>query len=79
MPPAGELAPTHDPGPFELAQSLGEDVGTRVGQTGPQVGKAFWAKQQLTHDQQRPTLAHEIEGVGRGAPVVVCAHSRHAG
>jgi hypothetical protein len=56
----------HHPGPLELAQALGEDVGARVGQAGPQVGEVLGAGQQLPGDQERSSLGRYAWDGGDG-------------
>jgi hypothetical protein len=58
-------------------QTLGEHVRADARQAGTQISEPLRAEQQLAHDQQRPALADEVEGVGRAAPVFVAASGRH--
>ena len=63
---------------FEFAQSLGEDVRAHPRETGPKVGEALRAEQELANHEERPPLSDEVESAGDAAPVVVRASSGHA-
>jgi len=69
----GKPAPAHDRHSLELRQPLRENIRADAGQALPQVGEALGAEHQLAHDQQRPALADEVEGMSRRASVVVAA------
>ena len=62
---------------LELTQPLGQHVRARVGQPGPQVGEPLRAEQEFPDHEQRPPLAHQVEGVGRRAAVEVVAPWSH--
>ena len=49
----------------QLAQTLGQHVGTPVGQPGGEVAEPLRSEQQVAHDEQGPALTDEIERVGR--------------
>jgi hypothetical protein len=51
----------HDAGFRHLTQTLGQDVRAGPWHARAQVGKPFRAEQQFPHDQQRPSLANEVE------------------
>ena len=44
-----------------------------------EVGEALRAEQQLAHDQQRPALADDVEGMGETTGLSVGALGRHRG
>src|SRR5439155_18789936 len=73
-----ELASPDHPGTLELAETLGENVGTRVRESPAQVGVALRDKEQLADDEQCPALSDEVEGLRDRAAVAVCPHRRHA-
>ncbi len=73
-----ELAALHDARLLELAEALGQDVGTGAGQTRSQVGEALRAEQQLADHQERPPLAHQVEGTRDPARVAVGSHAIHS-
>jgi len=66
---AKELAAPHDSGSLKPAQALGKDVGDHARQARLKVGEALGTELQLAHDQQRPALTDQVEGVRRCAPV----------
>ena len=73
----GSRRPTDDAAAFKLAQALGEDVLAGTRQACTQVGEAFRPKQQLTHHEQRPSLADQIESAGDAAGIAIATRARH--
>src|SRR5215203_3478322 len=68
-----EPPPTHDTSLLQPAQTLGQNVGTGLRQASPQVREPLRPQQQLAYYQERPALAHKVERMRRGTPVIVCA------
>jgi len=48
-----------------------------VGQAGAQVREPLRPEQQLADDEQRPTLADDVEGAGDPTAVAVCSPLRN--
>src|SRR6202012_4743609 len=66
-----------DPGLFQLLEPGREHVRGDARQVVEQVRVPARASQQLSHDQQGPSLAHEFQGAGQAAvlPVVSTRHT----
>jgi hypothetical protein len=63
-------------GSFQLPQAARQQVRGDAGQPVLQVAVAGGPpEQQLAHDQQRPAVAHHVEGLGQGAVLLVGAHA----
>ena len=61
---------------LQLAEPFGEQVGGDPGQPVLQVGVARpVGDEQLAHDEQRPSIAHQVERPGHGAELVIRAHA----
>ena len=73
-------SPANDAGVLELFQPIGQDVGRDAGQALAQIGEAVWADEQIAHDEQRPTLADQLEGARQAAelPVRPRGHGLHS-
>ena len=56
---------------LEVAQALGEDVLARSRQSPVQVGEPLRPEQQLTHDQERPPFADDVQGAGDATQVSI--------
>ena len=65
---------TNHPAMLELLEASGEDIGRNPGQPAVQVGEAFWADEQVPHDEQRPTLADNFKRSRKSA--ILPVHSR---
>ena len=61
----------HDPGPLQLAQPLRQHVLAHRAEPAVQVREPLRAVEQLPDDEQRPSLAHRVEGPGDPAAVAV--------
>ena len=72
-----QLPPPYGSRSLELAKSLCQDVGAGGWQALAQVGEALRAQQQLANDQQRPTLADEVESVGETTRLAIGALGCH--
>ena len=70
---AGEFGALGQTACLQIAQPLGQDVRGDPPERGLQVGVALGAEQQLTDHQQGPPIAHQVEGPGDAAGVVVGA------
>jgi hypothetical protein len=46
------------------------------GEVGAQIAEPFRTEHQLAHDEQRPALADEIEGMRRAASILVASAGR---
>ena len=67
----------HEAEVLEPAQAAGQQVGRDRRERALQVGVARDAAQQVAHDQQRPAIAHGVEGRGDRALVRIGGHGRH--
>src|SRR6266508_2977412 len=70
-------AAAHDANLLELLQPGGQNIGRNAWQTLAQLGEALGPEDQVANDQQRPALAHELEGAGEAAELVI-APTGHA-
>ena len=59
------------PAALEVTQSRGQDVCTDPGKVLTEVGVALWAVDQLAYDEQRPSVAHQVEGMGDWTVLVI--------
>src|SRR5438128_5886306 len=66
-----QLAAADDCGMLELLEPLRENVRADARQTGPKVGKALGAEQQLPHHQQGPSLPDQSEPMRGSASIVI--------
>ena len=72
----GREAPLGDQaGGFKRAQALGEDVRADAREARLEVGVALGAQEEIADDEQRPALADDVERAGRGAELLVAAHT----
>ena len=69
-----QLCPPHDTGALEVAEPSREDVRADAGERVREIGVAPLAEHQLAHDEQRPAIPDQVEGVGDGAVLVVALH-----
>ena len=60
-----------DPAALELLQTRGENVRAEAGEARGEIRVALRAVEQLTHDQERPALPDQPEGMGNGAVLLV--------
>ena len=66
-----QLLAVDEPGVLQLAQPVGQQVGGDAGQLGAQVTVAAGAADELAQDQQRPSLAEDVQAEGDGAVLLV--------
>jgi hypothetical protein len=67
----------HDSGLLELSQALSKYVRAEVRQSSPQVGEALRSEHELADDEQRPTLADQVQCPRYPARIPVAALYRH--
>ena len=68
-----------DAGLLQAHQALRQHVGADAGEVCPDLAEAAGAEDQLAHDEQRPTLADELQGERGTASVVVPTLARRRG
>src|SRR5205085_1065202 len=87
VPPGRQLVDLHGGGGRQLAavqradrleglEALRQHVGADAGKARAQIAEALRAEHELAHDEEGPTLADEVERMGRPAGVVVAAPGR---
>src|SRR5215470_15610829 len=67
----GIEAPAHEAVLLHELEPLGEDVGREAGQAGLQIAEAARASEQIAHHEERPAIAHHLEGLGYRAALPV--------
>ena len=74
-----QLSPPHHAEAFEVTEPLGQQARADAGQAGLDVGEALGPEREVAHEQQRPPLAHQVEGLGQPAELLVGALSHDRG
>src|SRR5262249_15859628 len=69
-----EGAPGDDAGDLQVSQSRGQDVAGDARQAGRDAAVAARAPTQLSHEQEAPPFAYDVEGSGDGACLPVMLH-----
>jgi hypothetical protein len=69
-----QLRPPHDTGALQVAEPSREDVRADAGERVREIGVAPLAEHQLAHDEQRPAIPDQVEGMGNGAVLVIALH-----
>ena len=70
-------SPLEDPGGFEVAEPVGQQVRRDAGEPVAQLAEARRPHQELADDQQIPPVAHHIQGPGEPAVLTVISTHRH--
>jgi len=60
---------------FEALEAVGQQIGRDAGQAVAEVRVATRSCSQLPHDEQRPAVAHDVEGLGDRAELSVLPHA----